>query len=280
MSPVLYKQHFQRQQQLIVQKKFAEIEKQKHIERIKDTEFAENEYLLQRVLDRGLNTDGTKIKVTQIPSGLLETKALEDERIDEYMLHVETVITRAEEAEDISELLDDQLIGTHESLLQQDNRIASNTALEVEVGKLCSLCKGGCCSAGGNHAYLHAVTIRRLMDTHAISPEELKVTYREQLPVSSIVGSCINQTVSGCSLPRMYRSDVCNLYLCGAMEEHLQWTESKGANAEKNLVVQRGNTNWNRFEAAEKNSVMNIYLENEKGELVPLALDYLLDQQG
>ena len=64
------------------------------------------------------------------------------------------------------------------------------------------------------------------------------------------------------------------------MEEHLQWTESKGANAEKNLVVQRGNTNWNRFEAAEKNSVMNIYLENEKGELVPLALDYLLDQQG
>ena len=44
---------------------------------------------------------------------------------------------------------------------------------------------------------------------------------------------------------------------------------------EKNLVVQRENTNWNRFEAVEKNSVVNMYLENEKGELVTLALNNL-----
>ena len=275
MNPVLYNQHFQRQQQLIVQKKFAEIEKQKHIERIKDAEFAENEYLVQRVIDQEPDLAGAKIKVTQIPSGLQVTKPLEDERIEEYMSHIQTVVTRAEEVEDISELLDDQLVGTHECLLQQDQRISSNAALEAEVGKLCSLCKGGCCAAGGNHAYIHAVTIRRLMDAHAMSSEELQAFYRDQLPEVSVVGSCINQTDSGCSLPRMYRSDVCNLYLCGAMEEHLQWTESNGSNVEKNLVVQRENTNWNRFEAVEKNSVVNMYLENEKGELVTLALNNL-----
>lgn len=276
MSPALYKQHFQRQQQYIIQKKFAEIEKQKHIERVKHAEFDENEIMRKRAEDRLSSRNGRSIKVTQIPTGLEALKPLEAERINEYLQHVQSAIERACEVEDISELLDDQLLATHQSLLLQDARITSNPMLEAEVEKLCGLCRGGCCAAGGNHAYIHAVTVRRLMDGLSVNAGELLDFYQQHLPQFSIVGSCINQTPTGCSLPRQYRSDVCNLYLCEELEEHLAWKESDQAHSEINLVVQRGNTNWNRFEAVEKNPVTCAYLENDEGELMQRAPEILL----
>ena len=279
MPPVLYRQHFEKQKRLIIQKRHAELEKQKHIEKIKNNEQEENERFKQRVITTAPDLDGKEISITQIPSGLSGETILDSERISEYTDFLKSIIKLAEEAESIDDLLDEQVNSTHDALLEQDARIDANPLLADQVTKLCSLCKGGCCAAGGNHAYLHPATMRRLIEKQEVSGDELFDIYSGHLGEKSVVGSCINQTEKGCVLPREYRSDVCNRYLCNEVEQHLSWKESSDSVNTFDLIVQRKNSNWNRFEAVELNPVVQILLQNEEGELHSLALsDFLEDQ--
>ncbi|MEE2731969.1 MAG: hypothetical protein VYA55_14220 [Pseudomonadota bacterium] len=271
MSPALYKQHFARQQQLILQKRHVEVEKQKHIERLKQAEHEENERIASGLKAYVAGFAHQEIRVTQLPSGLAEAAPPEPERIQAYCEHLQDVISQAEAAESIESLLDGQHSVLHESLINQDQRLEDNPALEQGVQQMCGLCKGGCCSAGGNHGYLQPITMRRLMELQGMSAESLLAYYRERIPLRSVVGACINQTREGCSVPREFRSDVCNFYLCEEVELYLDSVEYSESGNTCNLVVQRENTHWNRFEAVEKNPVKLIAVQNEEGELVPLA---------
>lgn len=278
MNPSLYEQHFDRQRKFILQKKHAEIEKQKHIERVKDAEFGENERIKDHLSQFHPLGAGRTIQVTQIPSGLTHAQSTDSIRIGEYTDHLNAVINEAQSADSLEELMDDQTLAAHESLLMQDERINGNTALSGEVARLCALCKGGCCSSGGNHAYIKAVTIRRLMDSLQVDGETLLSFYLVHVPEQAVVGSCINQTEKGCSLPKEYRSDVCNLYLCGEVERHLDWKEYDHSKNDLNLIVQRANNNWDRFETTEKNEVTRLLLIDEKGESEELALKDILNR--
>lgn len=86
------------------------------------------------------------------------------------------------------------------------------------AGSLCGVCRGGCCTRGGDTAYLGSLTLQRFMQQHPqMSPEAVLAHYLAQLPAASMAGSCIHHTRQGCSLPRAMRSDTCNQFRCGPL---------------------------------------------------------------
>lgn len=91
---------------------------------------------------------------------------------------------------------------------------------EQLAGNVCALCKGGCCTKGGESAYLSPDTIRRFMALHPpLRPRDVLAAYLYRLSPKTQRGSCINHTAQGCSLPREMRSDTCNHYLCATQKE-------------------------------------------------------------
>lgn len=122
-------------------------------------------------------------------------------------------------------------------------------------GHLCGLCRGGCCTHGGEHAYLTAATLRRVMARHAaMSDDELVAAYLEHLPDKSQVGSCINHTSTGCALPTDMRSDTCNAYACEALAR-LQHLQRGAAGPHVVLVLRRRQDNWRRLDADNDNAI-------------------------
>ncbi len=88
------------------------------------------------------------------------------------------------------------------------------------LGNACATCRGQCCTAGGNHAFLRGENLTRLRNEH---PEEtadsLLARYAAHLPERHYRDSCVYHTVSGCALPRTLRSDLCNRYICGGLTQ-------------------------------------------------------------
>jgi len=128
-------------------------------------------------------------------------------------------------------------------------------------GRLCALCGGGCCTRGADHAYLGAPTLRRFMDAHPdLSTEAVVAAYLDRVTDKTQVGSCINHTRTGCSLPREMRSDTCNDYACASL------AEVQGAPREQVvLVVRRKQDQWRRDRADLDNAVNGAAVLSEAG---------------
>jgi hypothetical protein len=86
----------------------------------------------------------------------------------------------------------------------------------------CSACRGACCGNGGNHAFLRTRTIRDFIAAHpAYSDDEVVEAYRAHLPERTLQPGCVYQAATGCTLPRVMRSTICNAYLCGGLRRAL-----------------------------------------------------------
>jgi hypothetical protein len=88
------------------------------------------------------------------------------------------------------------------------------------IGATCSFCRGACCTAGGEHAFLrgeHLAAIR--MRSPEASPAEFVARYASFLPLRHYRGSCVYHATGGCALPRELRSGLCNRYLCGGLTQ-------------------------------------------------------------
>jgi hypothetical protein len=85
----------------------------------------------------------------------------------------------------------------------------------------CRLCRGSCCLNGGEHGYLlPASLLRWLGGSETWTVEQVTELYRSFLPESSIRESCVFHTEHGCNLPRRYRSDTCNAFICQGLAEY------------------------------------------------------------
>lgn len=91
----------------------------------------------------------------------------------------------------------------------------------------CATCRGECCTAGGDHAFLREDSLTRV---HAQQPtlneDALLATYASHLPTRHYRGSCVYHTTLGCALPRPLRSNLCNRYLCGGLTQLKRALES------------------------------------------------------
>ena len=88
------------------------------------------------------------------------------------------------------------------------------------LGLSCGTCRGECCTAGGDHAFLRADSLARVRAQHPEANEDtLLARYAAYLPTRHYRGSCVYHTTAGCALPRTMRANICNRYLCGGLTQ-------------------------------------------------------------
>lgn len=144
-----------------------------------------------------------------------------------------------------------------------------DAADEMAVG-LCTVCAGGCCTGGGDTAYLTPETIARYMRDHpALRPRDVLAAYLERLAGKVQANSCINHTATGCGLPAGMRSDVCNRYGCSSFEQLRREAGSPQPPAAV-LVVVRRQDNWHQERTELANDVVAMALVRPRSIL---ALD-------
>lgn len=132
-------------------------------------------------------------------------------------------------------------------------------------GRLCALCGGGCCTRGGEKAYLSAETMRRFMDARPDLPDEkVAQAYLERVTDKAQTGSCINHTAQGCSLPKEMRSDICNRFSCESLAK-LQAAQRGPEQVRVVVVVRRKQDHWRRAEPGVDNAVNALALLRETG---------------
>ncbi|KGF80305.1 hypothetical protein IA69_19215 [Massilia sp. JS1662] len=180
-------------------------------------------YLARRMGDAAHPDGGLRIA---LPSGPRRTRALAGQRRAGYRRRLADLVTQAHDA------VEEVLAGDTES-------VASTLP-----GRLCGLCRGGCCTRGGDHAYLTAGTMRAYMRRHpGLSDAQVVERYVDSLPPASQAGSCINHTPAGCALPRDMRSATCNAYACPALAQLIDAQRGEVA-PRVVLVVQRSKDKW------------------------------------
>lgn len=131
--------------------------------------------------------------------------------------------------------------------------------------QLCTLCQGGCCSIGGERAFLSAATIRQFMRLRPeLPPDRVAAEYLDRLADRTVAGSCINHTATGCSLPRQMRADICNTYYCKSMRGW-QAVCGSGKTPLGAFVIQREQDNWNQDRTDLAHDVVGIGVVTESG---------------
>lgn len=103
--------------------------------------------------------------------------------------------------------------------------------IDAIFGMGCATCRGECCTAGGNHAFLRGESIPRIREAHRhLDDDALVAEYEASIPVRHYRGSCVFHTIVGCALPRTLRSDLCNRYVCGGLTQLRQALETANEN--------------------------------------------------
>lgn len=93
----------------------------------------------------------------------------------------------------------------------------------------CTACRGSCCKAGGEHAFLYPDHFRRLLrERPGRTREEILAEYLSHLPAESVHGSCVYHTATGCALPRGLRTNLCNTFLCAGLAAMLEAQPPEG----------------------------------------------------
>ncbi len=142
---------------------------------------------------------------------------------------------------------------------KQNQKVAD---LENFTGKICSQCRGGCCIAGGNEAFLEVPALRQQINRHPdLTEESALALYLNRLPEKHVEGSCVFHAANGCNLPTDLRSDVCNAYLCNPLTEHRE------ASVEANtvlpaLVVSRNYRHYHRYDEEANHEVVSVSVTN------------------
>jgi hypothetical protein len=190
-----------------------------------------------------------------VPSGRRPSRPLPERRRQAYLAHLDAILAAARRAptpratppdEPATALPAIQLTTGHELG-------ATNHGLPE---RLCGACGGGCCPAGGTHAFQKEETIRRVLaDRPDLDPARLRQLYVEHLPRRSIPGSCVFHTRLGCNLPRALRGDPCNQWACFVLKSLHRRLEADPP-VRKVIVLRRQLSHWEPETAEVKNEIV------------------------
>lgn len=265
MKPLFFKSHLLFNKKIIKQRRERDAARKKHIDDIQQKEQLQNKEVLNFVLNEQseLHEDNTYMLV--IPSGGSSESTPRNERINDYIKHLKNIINEAESYTNASEVLYDEHHAAHEKNIIVEKRLEKNPGMHKLSDKLCSMCKGGCCASGKEHAYLSVFSMRKYMDNNPeLSSADVLDLYVSNISYKTIDNSCINHAPDGCVLSRELRSDICNGYYCDSLKHYQKETETKKESLTV-LVLQRSSTYWNRFEEGVSNEIVNIALIADEG---------------
>ncbi len=271
MSPAIFSARLEFQRNLIHERREMAVMKKKYIEEAKEKESNEHCVLLHSVLKNNPELTNKNTYLLTIPSGLTSVSPLTQERISSYTEHIRNLISQTTQHADDAEVPN---VIHQEPHVKTAQLFSENPALRTISDRLCGMCQGGCCLAGNNHAYLTVITINRCKATHPdFSDEEILDLYLSHLSSETIEGACINQTSSGCALPRDLRSDTCNEYYCDSLLLYQQVQAEKDT-LDTVLAIKRSGTHPNTFDPAVRNDIIGAALVDEdKLEIFDVNLD-------
>ena len=271
MPPAAFSTRLKFQKSLIHERSERAAKKKKYIEEIKEKECNEHSLLLHSVLKNNPELTNQNTYLLTIPSGLTAVSPLTQERISSYTEHLRNIISQATQPVNDPEVSN---VLHQEPQVKTAQLFLDKPALRTISDRLCGMCQGGCCPTGNNHAYLTVMTISRCKQTHPdFSDEEILDLYLCHLNSETIEGACINQTSSGCALPRELRSDTCNEYYCQSLLLYQQVQAEKDS-LDTVLAIKRSGTNPNYVDPAVHNDIIGAALiDEEKLEILEITLD-------
>ena len=159
--------------------------------------------------------------VTVVPANTRETVLLPDDTRQIFLDRLERTLARA--FDDTARPPDVATVDSAEvaaALADVTTPITSPALLREAaiLGRSCATCRGECCTAGGDHAFLREDSLRRMRAQHPdrTAAHHLQA-YADLLPARHYRGSCVYHTTDGCALPRDMRANICNRYVCGGL---------------------------------------------------------------
>lgn len=91
---------------------------------------------------------------------------------------------------------------------------------EASLLEVCGTCRGACCRAGEDHAFLTRAVLARVKRQRRVATDaSLLESYLQRVPEEAVEGSCIYHGARGCALPRTMRSETCNRFLCYPLKQ-------------------------------------------------------------
>ncbi len=176
--------------------------------------------------DHALRQDDRRpLPVVLLPANPRPVVGLPTSARDAFLAHVGTQLAAAFEvaprdnalpmsAEDRSSRVNaGDIDGARDSITLSDGMVAA----------ACATCRGECCTAGGNHAFLRQDSITRVRARLAEhGPDDaagMLALYRSHLPPRHYRDSCVYHEETGCALPRDLRSNLCNRYHCAELTQ-------------------------------------------------------------
>jgi len=231
----------------------------------------EHDTILRRVLEARSELTAQDFDILVIPTGIDKISTLPVERIEKYAAHLKQIITEADNTPDASTARSDQ--NMRERAETVETKFSAESSLRAISNSLCAMCKGGCCTAGGNVAFITSATIRRVKEQMPdLSNEDILQAYLSRLSAQTIKGACINQTDSGCVLPTEMRSDICNGFYCDSLDNWQDLPREK--RTDKVLAIQRSENYWNRDDLESSNHLIDVaFIDTETITEVTVNLD-------
>jgi len=263
MTSGMFQSHLQFQKKIHHERREKEAIKKKYIEEAKEREARENRRILQLVRNKNPQLIESNTYVVMIPTGLSTLDFTSSDRINSYKKHLIKIISEATNQTENSITNIDECQDVHNILTKVEDKFFENPGLRTISDKLCSMCKGGCCTSGKEHAYLSAISIKRYLKLHPeLTAQDILEIYLSHISSKSIVGACINQTITGCALPKELRSDTCNGHYCDplvAYQDKLLAEDNLGTV----VAIQRAGTCWNSYGPQVGDEVVSVALIEE-----------------
>ena len=208
--------------------------------------------------------------VIQLPWLTRPLRETPPERVALYRDHLR------ERAEDALDIWEDEDGSRMEELLSEgrpSEPVDLDPTHSAVLDNTCALCQGGCCTVGGTQAFIKtADMLRRLQEDPSRTVDDLVDIYLAYLPEKSIHLSCVNQTTSGCALPREIRGDVCNGFYCESQLK-LGAPRPRKDMPDKVVVIQREGSHWNQYSMHTSLDVSRVaVIEGDQRRLLDLDL--------
>ena len=258
MSYWQFKSHLSFQQKLQRNQQQKKIARMKRIGQATRKEAQENQAIIESIIENRPEVLEQIKQLIVIPTGLSEITPTAEDRVNRYIEHLTQIITEASELSDADEIIHDQHHDAHTKLLQVEQKFTRNPALKRLSDQLCGMCKGGCCVAGKEHAYLSVFTIRTMMDENPhLSSTHILDLYLSHISPQSVHNACINQTATGCALPKELRSDICNAFYCDSLKS-CQKNMATEYDIGTVIAIQRSSTYSSFFDPDANNKIENV----------------------
>lgn len=250
MSEFSYKQYFFLQSAQIKYTIEQSALRKKRMEEKKRTENKENISCWMTAINRDNGYDPELYPYTVIPTNSKKITKLPKRRQKIFY-------------EFLWELIHESMEGIEDSEANREDRKDEAVYRNKDEGnviffekKACSLCRGGCCRIGEEHAFLNEETILRYVSRHPDQkPEQVMSAFLTYLPEKTFKESCVYHTETGCSLPRNMRSHVCTDYLCDALYE-LRELFGREAVPKGIFFISRAQDNWNKNDLDADNRIV------------------------